>query len=159
MIIEYSEKYQDDVKRLLLELQEYIASIDKEGYNIVTDDFQDKYFDEMMDEVKDKSGKILLYQEDNSIVGVIVGSIHNEEEQSYGFHAPKRGKVDELIVSKHCRSHGYGKILLEAMEEYLKSIGCKDILIEVFGYNDLGKYFYEKNGYHLRMMEMTKTDI
>ena len=43
-IIEYEEKYENNVKDLLVELQEYIASIDREGYNILTDEFRDSYF-------------------------------------------------------------------------------------------------------------------
>ena len=42
------------------------------------------------------------------------------------------------------------------MTEYLKNENCKDILIGVFGYNDQAIKFYEKNGYHTRMIEMTK---
>ena len=45
------------------------------------------------------------------------------------------------------------------MEDYLKSIGCKDILIGVFAYNDNAVKFYRKNGYHVRMIDMIKTDI
>ena len=44
----------------------------------------------------------------------------------------------------------------KAMEEYLKTCGCQDILIEVFGYNERAIQFYEKMGYHTRMIEMTK---
>lgn len=35
MIIEYDSKYDDDIKDLLVELQEHIAEIDKEKYNII----------------------------------------------------------------------------------------------------------------------------
>ena len=45
------------------------------------------------------------------------------------------------------------------MEKYLKSVGCEDILIEVFAYNDGAMKFYEKNGYHIRTTEMIKKEI
>ena len=44
-------------------------------------------------------------------------------------------------------------------EDYLKSVGCKDILLGVFAYNENAIKFYEKNGYHIRMLDMTKKDI
>ena len=44
MIIDYDKKYDEDIKNLLVELQIYIASIDEEGYNVVTKDFKEKYF-------------------------------------------------------------------------------------------------------------------
>ena len=42
------------------------------------------------------------------------------------------------------------------MEKYLISIGCKDVLLEVFGYNENAIKFYEKNGYHIRVLDMSK---
>ena len=42
------------------------------------------------------------------------------------------------------------------MEEYLKSMGCEDILIEVFGYNKLAQKFYSNHGYYTRMLDVSK---
>ena len=41
-IIDYSSKYDNDIKDLLVELQEHIVKIDKEKYNILTDDYREK---------------------------------------------------------------------------------------------------------------------
>ena len=160
MIIDYNKKYDEDIKNLLEELQHYIASIDKEKYNIVSPDFKEYYFAETMKEVKENEGKIFLMQDDNKIVGLVVGLINNEAgDLEPGFRAPKRGRVTELIVTKEYRSKGYGKILLNKMETYLKEEGCQDILIGVFAYNESALKFYKRNGYHLRMTEVTKTNI
>ena len=160
MIIDYENKYEEDVKNLLEELQHYIASIDKEKYNIVSPDFKDYYFKETVKEVEEKNGKIFLLQDDNKIVGLVVGLINNEAgDLEPGFRAPKRGRITELIVTKKYRSKGYGKILLNKMEAYLKEQGCQDILIGVFAYNESALNFYERNGYHLRMTEVTKINI
>ena len=159
MIIDYKQEYDENIKDLLEELQAYIVSIDKEKYNIITPDFREYYFKETMAEVNENNGKIYLLQEDNKIIGLIIGIINNEETEEPGFKAPKRGRITELVISKEYRSKGYGNILLAKMEEYLKDKGCKDILISVFGYNELGLNFYKKNGYHVRMMEVTKTNI
>ena len=97
-----------------------------------------------------------MYRENKKIIGLIVGVINNEETSEYDFQAPKRGRITELIVSKNCRAKGYGKILLNYMEKYLIESGCKDILLEVFGYNENAIKFYEKNGYHTRLIDMTK---
>lgn len=40
MIIEYSPNYNEQIKNLLVELQQYLSDIDKEGYNIVGDDYR-----------------------------------------------------------------------------------------------------------------------
>ena len=157
MIIEYNKKYNEDIKNLLEELQVYIASIDEEGYNVVTREYKEQYFLKTMKEVKKYKGKILLYEENNKIVGLVIGLINNEEIDTYDFVAPKRGRISELVVSASSRSTGIGTKLLSSMEEYLYSVGCKDILLGVFAYNETAKNFYKKHGYHPRTIEMTKS--
>ena len=112
MIIEYDKKYDEEIKNLLEELQVYIANIDEEGYNIVTPSYKEKYFIKTMEEVKQYEGKILLYKEDDKITGLIIGLINNEEESTYEFDSPKRGRITELIVSHYSRSKGTGSKLL-----------------------------------------------
>ncbi len=156
MIIEYTDEFAEDVKDLLVELQEYIASIDKEKYNMITPEYREKYFKKTIDEIKKYNGKMFLYKEQSQIVGLIVGLINNDEIKTYDFQAPKRGRITELIVSKRSRAKGYGKVLLTEMENYLKSIGCQDILIGVFSYNENAIKFYQKYGYFSRTMDMFK---
>lgn len=155
-IIEYDEKYDENIKDLLVELQEYIVSIDKDKYNIITKDFKEMNFKKTMKEVNEKEGKIFLASENNFIIGLIIGVINNELEKTYEFSAPKRGRITELIVSKNNRTKGIGKALLNEMENYFKNIGCKAILIGIFSYNEIGKNFYYKNNYSDRFVEVMK---
>lgn len=154
MIIEYDSKYDEDIKDLLAELQEHIVSIDREGYCIITDSYREEYFKKTMSEVSNYEGKILLYSEDGKVQGLIVSLIGNDEIEDCDFKAPKRGRISELVVSKNHRNKGIGSKLLKSMTDYLKSVGCKSILIGVFAYNENAIKFYQKNGYHIRMHEM-----
>ena len=154
MVIEYDSKYDEQIKDLLVDLQQYIAEIDKEGFNIVGEDYREKYFLKTMEEVKKCDGKILLFEENNKIVGLIIGVVNNEEMQKYDFNVTKRGRITELVVSKEHRGKKIGKILLDSMKDYLKNIGCKKTLIAVFGYNENAINFYKKNGFHIRLMDM-----
>lgn len=156
MIIDYESKYDEQIKDLFLELQQYIVSLDREKYNIITEEFKEKYFAKTVEEIKNNSGKMLLAEENSEIVGLAVGIINNDECADYDFKAPKRGRITELIVSENCRSKGVGTLLLKAMERYLHNIGCKDILLAVFAYNEAAVSFYEKNGYGIRMIDMIK---
>ena len=154
MIIEYNPNYDEEIKDLLAELQQYLSDIDKEGYNIVGDDYREKYFEKTMEEVKKCNGKILLFKKKKKIVGLVVGIVNNDEVIRFDFKAPKRGRITELVVAKEYRDKHIGKKLLDSMKDYLKSIGCEKIMIAVFGYNENAINFYEKNGYHMRMMDM-----
>lgn len=59
-IIEYEENYQEEVKELLEELQEYMISVDKEGYSTITKDYKEKYFEKIIKEVNTYQGKMFL---------------------------------------------------------------------------------------------------
>ena len=62
MIIEYNSKYDEEIKDLLVQLQQYLVDMDKEGYNKVGNDYREKYFIKTMDDIKKNNGKILLYK-------------------------------------------------------------------------------------------------
>ena len=159
MIIEYDKKYDNDIKDLLGQLQEYLKEIDKSGYTIYKEEFKEFYFEKKLEEVKKYNGKILLYEEENKIVGLVIGCINNEEEETTEFKVPKRGRITELVVSQNSRSKGIGTILLKEMEKYLKSVGCLDVLLGVLAYNEDAIEFYKKNGYHIHTIDMIKKDV
>ena len=79
MIIKYDDKYEEQVKNLLDELQDYIVKLDKEKYNIKTSNYKEKYFEKTIKEVKEKNGEILLYKENDDIIGLVIGILNNQE--------------------------------------------------------------------------------
>lgn len=157
MIIEYETKYDEDIKDLLVELQEHLVKLDKEKYNKITLEYREKYFGKVIEEVNKFEGKIYLYIKQGKVVGFISGIINNEAQDEYDFICPKRGRITELVVSNSERSNGIGDTLITKMENYLHSVGCKDILLAVFAYNERAIKFYEKHGYKARMYTMTKS--
>ncbi len=154
MIIEYDSKYDEEIKDLLVQLQQYLADMDIEGYNIVGEGYRDKYFEKTLEEVEKCNGKIFLYKDNEKIVGLIIGVINNDATIRYDFKAPKRGRITELVVDKEYRGKGIGKELLLKMKEHLKSNGCEKIMIAVFGYNESAIKFYKENGFHIRVLDM-----
>ncbi|MBR7042152.1 MAG: GNAT family N-acetyltransferase, partial [Bacilli bacterium] len=144
-------KYLEDVKDLLVELEEYIIKIDKDHLDRLHPEYRDKMAEIDLDDVKNNNGKCYLAVENNHAVGVIMGIVGKYDEYDYlDYKCPKRGVVTELIISKKVRSKGLGSKLMHKMEEYFKSIGCEYVVIEVFAYNDLAINFYNKQGYHAR---------
>ena len=151
-IIEYNEKYLEDVKDLLVELEEYILSIDKDNLDQLHKDYREKMAILDLEEVKDNNGKCYLAIENNKAVGLIMGYIRKYDEYDYlDYKCPKSGEISELIVTNKIRSKGIGQILIKKLEEYFKCAGCEYIFVDVFAYNEIAKNFYSKNNYHSRM--------
>jgi len=156
-IIEYNENYLEDVKDLLVELEEYIISIDKDNLDRIHPEYRDKMAILDLEEVNNYDGKCYLAIENNKAIGLIMGSIPPYNKFDYlDYKCPKRGETTELIVTSKTRSKGIGKLLIDKMEEYFKSIGCEYIIVDVFAYNDIGINFYKKKEYHTRMEIMIK---
>ena len=156
-IIEYEDKYLEDVKDLLVELEEYILSIDKDNLDQLHKDYRDKMAILDLEEVNKYQGKCYLAIKNNKAIGLIMGCIYPYDEYDYlDYKCPKRGEITELIVTKKVRISGIGKSLINKMEEYFKNMNCEYIHVDVFGYNDIGINFYKKNHYHTRMITMIK---
>lgn len=152
-IVEYDEKYLEDVKDLLVELEEYIISIDKDELDQLHPEYRDKMAILDLEEVRNFNGKCFLAIEDDKAIGLIMGTIPPYDEYDYlDYKCPKRGEITELVVSQHIRSKGIGKELMRVMEDYFKENGCEYVLVDVFAYNENAIKFYEKSGYHSRML-------
>ena len=155
-IIEYKDKYLEDVKDLLVELEEYILSIDKDNLDQLHDDYRDKMAISDLEEVKNNNGKCYLAIENDKAIGLIMGTIVKFDKYDYlDYKCPKEGEITELIVTSKTRSKGVGQALMQKLEDYFKEMDCEYILVDVFAYNKRGIDFYNKQGYHPRML----TDI
>lgn len=147
-IIEYDKKYDEQIKDLLIELQEYLIEIDDWKTQILYEKYREENFNIDMRKVKEHEGKIYLAVENQEIIGLIMGAVEEKDEiDAITNDCAKTGNILELIVSQNARGEGIGKILLAQMEEYFKSINCIRINIEVFGPNQNAHKFYSKNGY------------
>ena len=151
-IIEYNNKFLENIKDLLTELEEYIISIDKDGLDRLHEDYHEKYALMDLKDLEDNNGKCYLAVENNKAIGLIMGTIPGYSEYDYlDYKCPKRGIITELIVTSNTRSKGIGNKLNKTMEDYFKKEGCEYVMVDVFAYNEIGINFYNKEGYHPRM--------
>ena len=151
-IIEYNDKYLEDVRDLLTELENYIISIDKDELDQVHPEYRKKMALVDLNEVNENHGKCFLAIKNNKVIGLIMGTIPSYGEHDYlDYKCPKRGIITELIVTSEIRSKGIGNALIEMMEKYFKSKACEYVLVDVFAYNENAISFYNKKGYHTRM--------
>ena len=151
-IIEYEDKYLEDVRDLLVELEEYILTVDKDELDQLHPEYREKMALLDLEEVNENDGKCFLAIENDKAIGLIMGTIIKYDEYDYlDYKCPKEGEITELIVTSKIRSKGVGQALMNKMEEYFKSVGCEYILVDVFAYNKNAINFYGKNGYHHRL--------
>lgn len=156
-IIEYNPKYDEQIKDLLVELQNYLINIDDWHTQVMLPKYREGNFKMDMRKVKNQNGKIYLSVEDNIVTGLIIGIVEQKDEiDKLTNDCAKTGSVIELIVKNNTRGNGVGKLLLNKIEDYFKSMDCKRINIEVFGPNKSGFNFYNKNGYIVRDMIVSK---
>ena len=156
-IVEYEERYLEDVRDLLVELEEYIISIDEDELDQIGKNYREKMALIDLEEVSKYNGKCYIAVEADEVIGLVMGCIFPYDDKDYlDYKCPKGGKITELIVSKKSRGHGIGKVLMGKIEEYFKSLGCEYVLLDVFAYNINAIRFYEKEGYHSRMYKEIK---
>lgn len=150
-IIEYDSIYDEQIKNLLVELQNYLIDIDDWHTQVMIPEYRENIFKLDMNKVKKQNGKIYLSIENGIVNGLIIGIVEEKDEiDKLTNDCAKTGSVLELIVKSNIRGNGIGKSLLDKIEEYFRSIYCKRINIEVFGPNKKGLNFYEKNDYIIR---------
>lgn len=156
-IIEYSKKYIEDVKDLMVELQEYIVALDEFKLNILTPKYRNVYFKKTIKLINQNNGKIFLAVKNNKAIGMIAGYIEKYDKyDKVDYSCPKKGIVEELIVTSSTRSNGVGKQLLLKMEEYFKDNNCEYCQVDVFSANNIAKNFYTKYNFKDRMETMFK---
>lgn len=157
MIIEYNSQYDEQIKDLLVELQNYLIDIDDWHTQVMLPEYRENYFKFDMEKIEKQNGKVYLSIEKNMVIGLIIGIVEQKDEvDKLTNDCAKTGSLIELIVKNNIRGNGIGKALLEKIEEYFKSIDCKRINIEVFGPNKKGLNFYEKNDYIIRDIIVSK---
>ena len=150
-IIEYDSIYDEQIKDLLVDLQNYIIDIDDWHTQILLNNYREDYFKMDLKLINKQDGKIFLAIENDKIIGLVLGVVNlNDKIDKLTNDCAKTGNVLELIVKNYSRGHGIGKLLLNKIENYFKNINCKRINIEVFGPNKSALNFYLKNDYTIR---------
>ena len=122
-IIEYENKYLEDVRDLLVELEEYIISIDEDHLDVVHPEYHEKMALVDLEDVRKNDGICYLAIEDGKAIGLIMGTIVEYDPYDYlDYKCPKMGEVTELIISSKLRSSGIGQKLKKKMEVKLNMI-------------------------------------
>ena len=91
---------------------------------------------------------ILVIEDDGKIVGYIVYEIRDK-------HA-KTMWVDQLVISKESRGKGYGKELMNKIDEIAKSEDCVRVELECWSFNESALGMYEHLGFDEQRVKLEK---
>lgn len=93
-VVEYEKKYLEDVRDLLVELEEYILSIDKDNLDQLHPEYREKMAILDLEEVNKYNGKCYLAIENDKAIGLIMGCIPPYDEYDYlDYKCPRRGEI------------------------------------------------------------------
>jgi len=154
-------EYQPEDKAALIKLFEdfmdFLIPLDPLERLIKNPGYGVKSVENIENDVRNKQGKWILACDGDKIIGWIIGLVvKNSEVELLSLKPSKLGRVTELYIDDAYRSQGIGKMLIEQIEQYLKSLDCDYIFIEVFIPNVNAHEFYKKLGYTDRNLDMIK---
>jgi ribosomal protein S18 acetylase RimI-like enzyme len=86
-----------------------------------------------------------MKNENGKLIGVLIGYTMHEEVY-----------VDDLWVDENYRGNGYGKELMESVEEKFKNKGYNNINLYTKEFQ--APYFYKKLGYELEFIRENKNN-
>lgn len=105
-----------------------------------------KYTDEELLEIFfDPKRPVLVAEEEKKVVGYAF-CILQEVSQSHVLAPVKTLYLDDLCVDESCRGKGVGKKLYEAVVLLAREMGCYNLTLNVWAFNEGAKGFYESLG-------------
>lgn len=156
-IIEYKDEFENEVKEMLIELQNHIINIDKFKLNTITPEYRDEYFKFAYNLSYNNEGKFFIARENNVVLGFIACSVTQYEDfAKISYKCPKKGVITELFVKDLARKKGVASLLIKKVEEYLKLINCKFVELDVFASNINAYNLYKKHSFEDRVKIMFK---
>lgn len=156
-IREYQEKDLNQITALMLKFGHFLEEIDDMKRLKYIEGGEAFCTNSMIKDVTENNGKIFVIEDNGIIIGFVAGIIEKPDEESKITVSPgQAGRVIELYVDDNYRGSGIGKQLMAKIEDYLKSIGCDVVKVEVFGPNIKAHQFYNNIGYKERNYDLIK---
>ncbi|NOZ50982.1 MAG: GNAT family N-acetyltransferase [Chloroflexi bacterium] len=85
-------------------------------------------------------------------VGRIWFSVNDKAPQPTAF-------IYDFLIDEHCRRRGYGRQALGVLEEKARELGIDTVSLHVFGRNQAAIALYQKVGYEITNLVMTKKSL
>jgi ribosomal protein S18 acetylase RimI-like enzyme len=145
------------IVKCMEELQDYLVKVDEMKFTRRMPEYGEHFTEKLLQEVRDKNGRIYVSLDEGRIVGFIAGIVYEWSTEVLLECIPlKSGRILELFVDSEHRRQGIGKMLMRKIEEYFRISGCDVYRVEVFEPNTEAYQFYRGLGYQDRIVDMMK---
>ncbi len=111
--------------------------------------------EDWLKKIKVASNKnILVCESDSEIVGVVLLTRHDTDDKLERIKTYVH--INEIAVLEEHRGEDIGQKLIGAVEVYAKSIGARNLQLEVWSNNAGAINFYEKKGFKIKKLQYWK---
>ena len=153
MIRFFQEQDKESILSCIVEFQNFEKKLQVD--RLSGDQISNIYFNYLLDQVKTNCGQFLVAENEGKIVGYACFWIENNFGNgclSISSHV----RLSDIFVFETSRGKGFGKMLLNKIEDYARQKGQKRILLNVLSNNIDTIAMYNKVGYKPYELIMTK---
>ncbi len=111
----------------------------------------EKYVDQIAEE-KDNWKVLLAKNRTDKLVGMIIGSIFEDE----GLVLGKMGQFEDWYVVPDARGNGIGMRLYQELEKWFKEKGCQQVCSDTWEGNELSIKAHKKMGFFVSGVKFSK---
>lgn len=104
--------------------------------------------------VRSRTRKVLVAEEDGKIIGYTLGSI---QERPPVFKIAQEALITDMCVTTNKRRKGVGTKLIEAFASWAKQQGMKYLVMQMVPENKIGKKFWDSLEFHTIMLKRQRT--
>jgi GNAT superfamily N-acetyltransferase len=113
------------------------------------------YYDQLMQRLAQRNGRIVLAEEDGHIIAAMGFSL--DQDAAYVVDDVRsHGTVTDLIVHEDWRGRGIGQLLLREAERLTREAGLKRLMIGVLSVNERAERTYRQFGFEPYVAIMKK---
>ena len=115
-----------------------------------------KYTDlEIMEIMSNPNTPIFVSVEDEVVIGYVFGVLQ-ETVGSNNMNDHRTLYIDDFCVEETRRNEKIGEELFDYVQTYAKEIGCYNITLNVWAFNQIAQSFYKKLGFTTMKMVLEK---
>jgi len=161
-ITNYQPSDYEQTLDLIIEFQDYIASIDtkKQCKPFESRDDAKKYLDQLIRDTHEKEGAFYLAKEGNEVIGLIQGIIdRNTDNILYTlthYNPGAQGWIGEIFVKPSHRGTGIARQLADKITTHFQANNCTSIRLLVLSDNTQARQAYAHLGFTERDQELSK---